>query len=172
MLKEFICCQLQVSKDSVLDICWGSYYLPIRNACSIRNTQASNQGYTRNTKKRCNLWYALVFIYILYLKTDKMVYTKVLYDHLHIWSDFQTCQEIWSFLFRSKSELVRDRLLHCTKVGLARHPTMGRYTFLGHHQEPQGSGVQGCCCPGPGSGWGNPVIPPASTDAESPSNRN
>ena len=26
--------------------------------------------------------------------------------------------------------------------------------------------------PDQGVGWGNPVIPPASTDAESPSNRN
>ena len=35
--------------------------------------------------------------------------------YIYIWSDFQACQEIWSFLFMSKSELVRD--MHYTKVG-------------------------------------------------------
>ena len=30
-------------------------------------------------------------------------------------------------------------------------------------------GITGCGCPGPGSSWGNPAVPPASKEAESPS---
>ena len=53
---------------------------------------------------------------------------------------------------------------------LALHPTpvKGRFSPVLLHKLRLGFTV--CSCPGPGSSWGNPAVPPASKEAESPSN--
>ena len=82
------------------------------------------------------------------------------------WSDFLTCQEvdtIWSSNIKSR---IRPLALH-PMLALHLPPVKGKYPPVLPHKLRLG--FTGCGCPGPGSSWGNPAVPPASKEAESPS---
>ena len=90
------------------------------------------------------------------------------------------CGLPWNMDFRSNLELnqsykVRTRYpaLHGAiylypKNGIARHPVMGRYGSCWMPSRASGFWqTVGEGCPGPGSSWGDPAVPPAGKDAES-----
>ena len=83
------------------------------------------------------------------------------------WSDFLLCQKIgniWSSNIKSR---IRPLALH-PMLALHLPPVKGMLfsVFAGSC----GLALQGCSVPGPGSSWGNLAVPPASKEAESPSN--
>ena len=89
-----------------------------------------------------------------------------------LWSDFLACQEIWILNPNwSKSKHTKSGLgtLHCTvqfictqKLDLHAIQLRGSTTSFEYHKSLLALVFIGCCCPGPGSCWGNLAVLPAS----------